>query len=497
MNLSRPTLLIYRIITAWALVALLSGTAESQKLVSVEYKSSISKGTFQAVIGTFSTDIKAKYGADLYKVTYETTGSDSRKDTASGLFILPDNIEGPLPILNYQHGTTDGRNDVPSNQSGQEFLLASLFSALGFATFAPDYIGMGESRGFHPYVNAATEASAMVDMLYAVKEYMNQTEVPFTDQLFVTGYSQGGHAAMSAHKMIEEQLNDPTVKVTAALPMSGPYSVSGVMRDLSLGSKEFFFPAYLVYTVIGAKAVEPDLYNDISNIFRPEFLSVIRPFEKTGLGLFTLNRELLFILESEFGASVPKFLFNESIVTSLATDSTSLFNQVLQSNDVYNWKPEAPVYMLYCESDDQVPFMNSLVADSVMNTLGATDVSSKDVSNGRNLSHSDCILPALIEGIPWLLSFIDNTTPTVQLTTESDLISVYPNPSVDQLYIHTNNMSVDQIAIYDMNGRLVLTQSKNSTENRVDISRLHQGWYIIKIQTDKGVYSEKIMKLSN
>lgn len=497
MSLEPSKFKFYRLFIIGLLLLMSTITLRAQKLVDVRFQTNISRATFQSVIRTFSTDINATSGTDLYKLTYETTGTDGMKDTASGLFILPDIIDGPLPLLNYQHGTTDGRDDVPSNQSGQEFLLASLFGALGFVTLAPDYLGMGESRGFHPYVNSETEARAMIDMLAAVKEYLQENDIAYTDQLFITGYSQGGHGAMAAHKAIEEgQMADITTSVTASLPMSGPYSISGVMRDLTLGDKEFFFPSYLVYTMLGAKAIEPELYSDISEIFRPEFLSAIRTFERTGNGLSAMNRELLSILESEFGASLPRFLFTDEVIQALTNDTSSIYNRILRDNDLYNWKPEAPVYMLYCQSDDQVPFRNSVVADSVMNELGAIDVSSKDVSGGRMLSHSDCILPALIEGIPWLLSFLDNATPTVNLVSNSESLTLYPNPLRDFLYVKSSESDIENIQLYNINGQLIRTTDKVSKEIRIDMRGLQEGWYIVKIQTNEGLFSEKIIKFN-
>jgi hypothetical protein len=35
----------------------------------------------------------------------------------------------------------------------------------------PDYIGMGGSPGLHPYVHAASEATASIDMIRAAREF--------------------------------------------------------------------------------------------------------------------------------------------------------------------------------------------------------------------------------------------------------------------------------------------------------------------------------------
>ena len=71
----------------------------------------------------------------------------------------------------------------------------------------PDYIGMGESPGLHPYCHGASEATT-IDMIRAVREAESLDMIPGmtadNGEMFVTGYSQGGHAAMATHKYVEE-----------------------------------------------------------------------------------------------------------------------------------------------------------------------------------------------------------------------------------------------------------------------------------------------------
>jgi hypothetical protein len=78
-------------------------------------------------------------------------------DTASGLLVLPvvpDTTN--LPIVVYAHGTTDGPADVPSKLHGG-YEVAMAYAAKGFAVAAPDFLGLGDARGFHPYVHAASK----------------------------------------------------------------------------------------------------------------------------------------------------------------------------------------------------------------------------------------------------------------------------------------------------------------------------------------------------
>jgi hypothetical protein len=63
-------------------------------------------------------------------------------------------------------------------------------------------------------------------------------------------------------------------------------------------------------------------------------------------------------------------------------------------------------------------------------------------------------------------------------------VQVYPNPTNHSVYITTTApQPVQQVDIYDMNGRLVLNQTR--VDKGVDLSALSDGTYFIKTDTDK------------
>ena len=131
-----------------------------------------------------------QYGVKYYRITYTTTNTQNALDTVSGLLVVPNNPNKIFPRLVYQHGTSGSKLDVPSypvnNGEGQ---LGLLLGGMGYVALMPDYLGLGVSDGFHPYVHAASEASVAVDMLRAEKEFEAQNPVFTNDQLFITGYS--------------------------------------------------------------------------------------------------------------------------------------------------------------------------------------------------------------------------------------------------------------------------------------------------------------------
>ena len=187
----------------------------------------------------FTVDLEipfSKNGVDLYRINYTTTNLEGAQDTASGLMCIP-HIEGySLPLVSYGHGTVGSRYAVPSYLS-QEHTLPAIYSSIGTVTIAADYLGLGDNDGIHPYVHADSEASASYDMIVAVKDFLPMDmDININDQLFITGYSQGGHTAMALHRYIETETD---LEVTGALPMSGPYSISTGMKDLLVNDDEY------------------------------------------------------------------------------------------------------------------------------------------------------------------------------------------------------------------------------------------------------------------
>lgn len=77
-----------------------------------------------------------------------------------------------------------------------------------------------------------------------------------------------------------------------------------------------------------------------------------------------------------------------------------------------------------------------------------------------------------------------------QSFTSFNAFEVYPNPASSLLYISTDDV-VETMAVYSLDGKLVV----ESNENKVDVSNLQNGLYIIKVTTDQNeVGTKKFIK---
>lgn len=77
----------------------------------------------------------------------------------------------------------------------------------------------------------------------------------------------------------------------------------------------------------------------------------------------------------------------------------------------------------------------------------------------------------------------------------ADYFNVYPNPVNNILNIDVQNtIEVESMAIYDILGQLVIAIPNAKNISKIDVSKLTTGNYLLKMNTDKGTSSTKIIK---
>lgn len=447
---------------------------QSQTLVSSTFLGSKTKAQLTA---QFNLPF-FQYGVKYYRITYTTTGLQGQLDTVSGLVAVPDDPTKIYPRLVYQHGTSSSKTDVPSfnAQSNGEGSIGLLFAGLGFTSLLPDYLGLGVSDGFHPYVHAATEAAVAVDMLRALPAFNTQYGYHTNDQLFMTGYSQGGHASMALHREVEIELPFEFT-ATAAAHLSGPYSIAEVMRELILSDTVYYYPGYLPNTILSYQTVYGNLFSQISEVFVEPYATKISQFYNGTINLGQLNDQLVALLIATEGASRPFRMLQPDIVQAIISNPDHPFNAALRDNNVYAWAPQAPTRIFYCMADDQVPFRNSLVARDSMQARGAVDLVVTDVNASAN--HGGCVTPALTNTVLFFLGFqqIGVFTGTSELAVQP--LQLQPNPASSFVFLK-NLPDGGQIQLFDPQGRQLYTAKVASSEVRFDISQLENGWYFVR-----------------
>jgi hypothetical protein len=333
--------------------------------------------------------LTAQYGVNCYKVVYETIDPLGGRTTASGGLYLPQQSGHNWPLLSFSHGTLTQTNDVPSVAVTLDAFAGIAFASVGYASVVADLLGMGSSPGRHPYLHARSEATASVDMLRAARDYCASNNIGLNGQIFLAGYSQGGHTELALQREMEKyHTNEFTV--TASAPMAGPYDLSGVGLNDILSPRCPPNPYYAAYALVSYQsvyAVAPS-WSDL----------LVPPYDTTIPPLFNGNTS-----ETNINSALPACNISSILVpavrTALTNDPGCPLFQALRDNDLYRWKPVAPVRLYHCSGDQDVLPANSQVAYSNFVAQGASDVQLIDPSPGAD--HSDCVIPALAAAKAW------------------------------------------------------------------------------------------------
>jgi V8-like Glu-specific endopeptidase len=97
------------------------------------------------------------------------------------------------------------------------------------------------------------------------------------------------------------------------------------------------------------------------------------------------------------------------------------------------------------------------------------------------------------------LKLSDNNITGVKTISNNLSLSLFPQPARDILYVKSENLLSKRIkyGIYNLSGKLLQTKQVDNFENNIlglDISDFATGLYIIKIETDKGLITQKFVK---
>jgi hypothetical protein len=97
--------------------------------------------------------------------------------------------------------------------------------------------------------------------------------------------------------------------------------------------------------------------------------------------------------------AMPVQILKPQYLAAFLANTNHPFRLALRDNDLYRWKPRAPLQMYHCQGDRDVLFTNSLVALDSFQRLGATQAQLIDPL--PTADHGDCAMPSLLDAKAW------------------------------------------------------------------------------------------------
>ena len=461
-------------------------TASAQTLVSATFYGSYTKSDIVSQLPFAFSGLD--FGVDAYVITYMTTDPFGNPILASGALHVPAGCTN-FPLVSYQHGTVLHKSAVASVNPEDVGMLAAGF---GFAVTSPDFLGLGSSPGPHPYLHAETEATSAIDLMRVARDFMiDSLSYTLNDELFLVGYSQGGHATMALHKYIEDNNLLGEFNIKGSAPLAGPFDLAGVQFD-QVADSTYAAPAYIPYMINSYQHVYGNIYNTPSDFYKSPYDVAIPPMLN---GNFTLS-QLTAILPNNVYQMLQDSVIQNVIADSLTNQHPTRVAMIANSN--YDWLPTRPIRMAYCDGDEQVNYQNSLVALNTMTANGATQVEAIHTLPGAD--HSGCALPSLLNAIYWFLDSATICTPwatSTEVVDHSKEVNIYPNPTTDWLNINLSNDLENialQLDIVNMNGQVVYKETiENQSEVQLSLKHLGSGIYFVRMYNERVTVWKKVV----
>lgn len=412
-------------------------------------------------LGTTATP-DAKCDIKIEKVNYPTVGAAGESTNATAALMLPSGegaeCQGDRPILLYAHGTTTDKNydfsqvaNPQNSATGEATLIAANFAAQGYIVVAPNYAGYDDSDlDYHPYLVAEQQAKDMADALDSARTIIAQEEggddaeyaaIDDSGELFISGYSQGGHVAMATARLLEQ--NNETV--TAISPSSGPYALAAFGDAIFAGNVNVGATRFAPLLATGLQKAYGDVYNNTADIFTASYANTQLPSLLSFSELVSANKlpdnalfeasptnnavleqlpdsELPFaflgfaadnyLIKTDFRAAYvtdalqnPDSLVAETGVLPAATPQNTL-RKALKANDLRGYAPEMPTLLCGGHQDPTVFFdlntgsMSAILQQASAATDASLNITVLDVDNTGNRGAVTSIGDAMSN--PWM-----------------------------------------------------------------------------------------------
>ena len=345
-------------------------------LTAAQIDAATAQSGLQALSGKARCDVK------VVALNYATAGVKAGEQTnASGVLLVPGGAcTGAAALVGYAKGTDVEKPRTLANpQDDETFLLAAMYAAQGYAVVATDYLGFAKSKyPYHPYLHADSEATSVLDAVRAAREAAPAVGAKLSGKLMLTGFSQGGHAAMAAQRAAERD-NPKEFNVVAGAYLAGPYNLSRqVASGVAIAGEQFFVP----YLVTAWQKVYGTVYSDARTVFKLPYSGYIENL----LPSPTLTYDTLVTSGKLPGApgqtpdQIRDQIFQPAFLADTQNNPSDPLFLAAKKNDLLGWTPRAPVLLCGGAADPTVPpVLHQQVLKADFDRRGVTNVVSVDV----------------------------------------------------------------------------------------------------------------------
>jgi pimeloyl-ACP methyl ester carboxylesterase len=358
--------------------ALIDAPAVLTTLTAAQINAGTASSGLNAISGAAVCDVK------VIALNYTTTGVAREAANASGVLLLPTGAgagcTAAAPLVAYAKGTDVQKPRTLANPTDSEtFLLAAIYAAKGYAVVATDYLGFAKSTyAYHPYLHADSEATAVIDSIRAARKASATLGSSLSGKVMLTGYSQGGHASMAAHRAIERDFASE-ISVVAGAHLAGPYNLSGSIKSTAvIAGTQFFVP----YLVSSWQKIYGNIYSKVSDAYKTPYSGYIEnllpnaTLDYTSLATSGLLPGAL----GETPTQARDKIFQSAFISDSQTNNSNTLYLAAKKNDLLGWSPKSKTLLCGGSGDPTVPpTLHQAVMKADFDSRALTNVTSVDV----------------------------------------------------------------------------------------------------------------------
>ena len=200
-----------------------------------------------------------KSGVTKALIKYTSYDEDGEKIEVYGRAYVPQS-GSKLPVMGFAPGTTGiGDQCAASLEQPQTKNWAnyeshmSTYAGQGYATFITDYEGMRDPSRLHHYMYGELAGRSVIDGVRALENWNPVKNRLDDNNVFLAGFSQGGHSVMWADKIAPQYA--PNVKIKGVVGFGPVSDVERTLTDVTKGANINWFGPFVLTSY-------QDIYNE-------------------------------------------------------------------------------------------------------------------------------------------------------------------------------------------------------------------------------------------
>lgn len=280
-----------------------------------------------------------RHGVVLHRVTYWTE-LGGQPQLATGLLGIPRRHQVRTSVM-WLNGTNPTRSEAPSAGGLVGLLVSAVFAGSGHLLLAPDYIGLGTSDTYHPYMHTVSTVDAATDFVRAVASYCESEGIVWCPRLMLVGYSQGAHGAAALQRSLEAAPIGEA-EVLAVASIAPPLDLANVTLPWALEGRAPSHSTYLAYV---AHSYARAYGQPLESLLTDDSATLVTDlFDGLHSGDDIASRL----------PPTPRPMFREGWVDDYLAGGTSWFRSALEENEAFRWAPRAPLRLFFGDADVDV-----------------------------------------------------------------------------------------------------------------------------------------------